>query len=243
MPRAGWETGRTAADRAAIVAAAAVAAAGIVDAGRRLAAAGLVAGPDGNLSVRLGDDRVLVTPSGAGKGAMEPGDLVVVDMTGRVVDGDARPSSELAVHLAIYRARPDARAVVHAHPPTATGFALAGEDFMAPLLPEIILQTGGVPLVPYSTPGSSELADAVARAVAARDAALLANHGAVTLGATLELALQRMESVEHAARIILTARLLGRATPLTPEQVQALHAARETARRDGAPTFAQEIAR
>jgi L-fuculose-phosphate aldolase len=222
---------------------AATAAAGIVDAGRRLATAGLVAGPDGNLSVRLAEDRVLVTPAGAAKGTLEAGDLVVVDMDGRVVDGDARPSSELAVHLAIYRARPDARAVVHAHPPTATGFALAGEDFMAPLLPEIILQTGGVPRVPYHTPGSPELAIAVASAVGTHDAALLANHGAVTLGATLELALQRMESLEHAARIILTARLLGRANPLTPEQVQALHALRESARRDGASTFAQEIAR
>ncbi|MHB1224333.1 MAG: class II aldolase/adducin family protein, partial [Gemmatimonadaceae bacterium] len=245
MRRSGWETGRNTAAGAsgAEIAAAASAAAAMVDAGRRLAAAGLIAGPDGNLSVRLGGDRVLVTPAGAGKGTLEPGDLVVVDMDGRVVDGDDRPSSELAVHLAIYRARADARAVVHAHPPTATGFALAGEDFMAPLLPEIILQMGGVPLVPYSTPGSSALADAVAGAVGSHEAALLANHGAVTLGATLELALQRMESLEHAARIILTARLVGRAIPLTPEQVQALHALREAARRDGASTFAQEIAR
>lgn len=237
------------------------AAAGIVDAGRRLVAAGLVAGADGNLSVRLDADRVLVTPAGVGKGALDPRQLVVVDLEGVVVDGGlkvyhgmkveggvvaegaARPSTELAVHLAIYRARADVRAVVHAHPPTATGFALAGEDLMAPLLPEIILGLGGVPLVPYATPGSPSLADAAGGMAGAHDALLLANHGAVTMGATLELALQRMETLEHAARIILTARLLGRVTPLTPEQVQALQALREAARRQGASTFAQENAR
>ncbi len=215
----------------------------IVNAGARLVAAGLIAGKDGNISVRLGADRFLVTPAGMGKGRMSADDLITVDLNGRVLGSLGRPSSELAVHLAIYRARPDARAVVHAHPPTATGFALAGEDFMAPLLPEIILGLGGVPLVPYAIPGSEALAANVERSVRTHDALLLANHGAVTLGPTLELALERMETLEHAARIILTARLLGRVNPLTPEQLQALEMLRDAASRGGASTFPQESAR
>ncbi len=216
----------------------------IVDAGVRLVAAGLVAGQDGNISVRMDDDLVLVTPAGMGKGRMTVDDLVRVDLDGRVVGSpNGRPSSELAVHLAIYRARVDARAAVHAHPPTATGFALAGEDFMAPLLPEIILGLGGVPLVPYATPGSGALGINVEAAIHGHDALLLANHGAVTLGSTLEQALQRMEILEHAARIILTARLLGRVNPLTPEQLKALHELRDGVSPGGASTFAQESAR
>ncbi len=219
------------------------AASAIVVAGARLVAAGLIAGKDGNISVRLDADLFLVTPAGVGKGRMIEGDLIRVDLNGRVVSSVGRPSTELAVHLAIYRARPDVMAVVHAHPPTATGFALAGEDFMAPLLPEIILGLGGVPLVPYAIPGSEALATNVERIVRTHDALLLANHGAVTLGSTLELALERMEILEHAARIILTARLLGRVNQLTPEQLQALHTLREAASGGGASTFAQESAR
>ena len=221
----------------------AAAAAAIVRAGRRLADAGLVAGPDGNVSVRFGDAQLLVTPSGASKGELREQDLVLVDLDGRPAAGErGRPSSELALHLALYRARPDAAAVVHAHPPTATGFALAGEDLMAPLLPEVILQAGGVPLVPYALPGSQALADAVACAAERHDALLLANHGAVAIGATLETAVQVMESLEHAARIVLVARQLGRVTPLTSEQVQALTARRAAERGAGAGTRVQESA-
>ena len=219
------------------------AAAAIVRAGSRLAAAGLVAGPDGNISVRFGDAQLLVTPSGANKGLLRTADIVLVDLDGRPVRGErGQPSSELLLHLALYRARTDVGAVVHAHPPTATGFALAGEDLMAPLLPEVILQAGGVPLVPYALPGSQALADAVASAAERHDALLLANHGAVAFGGTLEAAVQCMESVEHAARIVLVARQLGRVTPLTPEQVQALTARRAAERGTGARTRVQESA-
>ena len=133
------------------------------------------------------------------------------------------------MHLRVYRERPDVGAVVHAHPPTATGFAVAGEDFMAPVLPEIILQVGGVPLLPFAEPGGDALADAFGPYLAAHDAFLLANHGATTLGPTLVVAHQRMESLEHAARILLTARLLGRVTELTDDQVRALTTPRRPA--------------
>lgn len=216
--------------RAALASEAQPAAAQIVEAGARLVALGLVAGADGNLSARLSGGRVLVTPAGVSKGDLGPGELLVVDMDGAVVDGEGAPSTELRLHLELYRARPDVSAIVHAHPPTATGFAVAGEDFMAPVLPEIILGLGGVPLVPYATPGSQLLANSAAAAAAGHDALLLANHGAVAVGSNVRQALWRMECLEHAARTILTSRLLGRVTYLDPEQTRALHALREKAR-------------
>ena len=213
----------------------AAAAAAIVRACRRLDARGLVAGQDGNVSVRLAPDRVLVTPAGWTKAEVDAAALVEVDLGGAVRAGSGRPSSELGMHLAAYAARPDVRAVVHAHPPTATGFAVAGEDFMAPVLPEIILLLGRVPLVPYATPGTPALAEALAPWLPGHDAFLLANHGATTLGPTLEVALQRMESLEHAARILLAARLVGRVHALTPAQAGELDVRRRTAP-DALPT-------
>jgi L-fuculose-phosphate aldolase len=132
------------------------------------------------------------------------------------------------MHLRIYQLRPDVRAVVHAHPPTATGFAVAGEGLVADVLPEIIFLLGRVPLVPYATPGSSELAEGLAPYVPNHDAYLLANHGATTVGPSLLVAHQRMESLEHAARILFTARQLGRVNPLAQAEVQALLDARRT---------------
>ena len=130
------------------------------------------------------------------------------------------------MHLKIYRRRAEIRAIVHAHPPTATGFAVAGESFMAPVLPEVILQMGQVPLVRYSTPGTDALADNFELYLDDHDAFLMANHGATTIGTTMELAHQRMESLEHAARIILSARAVGRVNHLAPADVEALQALR-----------------
>lgn len=199
----------------------------IVQVCRRLYERGLVAGPDGNVSVRLTEESILVTPSGLSKVDVTPDDLVVVHLDGAVLDGRRAPSSELAMHLRIYRRRADVRAVVHAHPPTATGFAVAGESFMAPVLPEVILQMrgGAVPLVPYATPGTEELPDAMEPFLAAHDAFLLANHGATTVGPTLVAAHQRMESLEHAARILLAARALGRVNELTASDADRLRGA------------------
>lgn len=198
------------------------AALGIVRVCKRLYERGLVAGPDGNVSVRLGDGMIFVTPSGKSKVDVATDDLVVVDGEGQVVDGAEKPSSELRMHLLLYARRPDVRAIVHAHPPTATGFAVAGESFVAPVLPEVILQMREVPLVRYATPGTDALAECFEPYVADHDAFLMANHGATTMGATLEQAHQRMESLEHAARIVLVARTLGRVNELSAAEVQAL---------------------
>ena len=191
---------------------------------RRLWERGLIAGPDGNVSVRLDGGRLLATPSGLSKGHLQSSDLVILTESGELLTGSRSPSSEIRMHLRIYARRPDVGAVVHAHPPTATGFAVAGEDFMHPVLPEVILQMGGVPLLPYDTPGTEALADRFEPLLDGHDAFLMANHGATTIGPTLLLAHQRMESLEHAARILLTARMLGRVNELTPEQVRALRA-------------------
>lgn len=203
----------------------------IVDVCRRLWQAGLIAGPDGNVSVRLRDGNVLVTPSGLSKVDVLPEQLAMLTLDGDQVAGPLPASSEVRMHLRVYRRRADVHAVVHAHPPTATAFAVAGEDFMAPVLPEVILQMGGVPLVPYATPGTDAVPDALVPFLERHDAFLLANHGATTVGGTLREAHQRMESLEHAARIIATARALGRVIGLTEEQARPLYVARERARR------------
>jgi L-fuculose-phosphate aldolase len=202
----------------------------VIGACRRLYERGLIAGPDGNVSVLLDDESILVTPSGLSKVDLVCEDLVVVDRRGLVREGRLAPSSELRMHLRMYDRRPEIRAVVHAHPPVATGFAVAGESFMAPVLPEVILQMGlgTVPLVRYATPGSEALADLFDEYLAAgHDAFLMANHGATTIGVTLQVALQRMESLEHVARILQTARTLGTVNALTAVDVDALHASRE----------------
>ena len=196
----------------------------------RLYARGLIAGPDGNVSVRLGDDRILITPAGRSKGEVQGQDLVVVDAEGLHVSGNHPASSEVRMHMRIYRRRPDVHAVVHAHPPTATAFGVAGEDFLAPVLPEVILQMGGVPLVPYVTPGGEALADQFEPFLPHYDAFLMANHGATTVGPSLTIAYQRMESLEHAARILLAARQLGRVRQLTDDQAAALRAVAAAAR-------------
>jgi len=165
---------------------------------------------------------VLVTPAGRDKGELEPGDLVEVDLAGLVVRGAAPPTTELAMHLAILGQRPDAGAVVHAHPPVATGFAVAGRMLGDGALAELVAQFGTVPVVPFGAPGTPELGERVRPFAREHDALLLANHGAVTLGPTVEAACFRMESLEQSARILLVARLLGGARPLTPEEVARL---------------------
>jgi L-fuculose-phosphate aldolase len=182
---------------------------------RQLAAQGLIAGRDGNLSVRLGRERVLVTPSGFIKSLVTPGDMVEVDLAGNSRRRSSRkPTSELDLHLRILRHRPDVHAVVHAHPPTATGFAVAGQEIPGNLLPELIFVVGPVPLVPFGMPGTPELGDRVVPYLKGHNALLLANHGAVTMGRTLDEAWIRMESLEHCARIIVAARSIGQPQPM-----------------------------
>ncbi|MBI2956029.1 MAG: class II aldolase/adducin family protein [Acidobacteria bacterium] len=185
-----------------------------------------VAATDGNLSVRLDSQRVLATPTLMSKGMMEPGDLVVVDYQGKKVAGRRNASSEIAMHLLIYRRRPDVHAVVHAHPPVATGYAAAGLPLNQALISEVVLALGCIPLARYGTPGTPELSDALSPLVGQYDAILMANHGVVTYGADLLTAYMRMETVEHFARISLVTHLLGRQTLLSREEVEKLAEAR-----------------
>ena len=194
--------------------------------GRRLYERRFIAAGDGNISVRIAADRVLTTPSGRNKGRLAPEDLVVTDMEGTKLYGRLEPSSELEMHLVMYQERPDVCAVVHAHPVHASGFAVAGIPMDQPLLSEVILTLGTVPLARYGTPTTPELAAAV-RPYAQSDGILLANHGALTVGADLFSAYDRMETLEHSAQIYVVARMLGSEHPLSDEHVAKLEKIRE----------------
>lgn len=199
----------------------------IVEVGRRLHERGFVASNDGNVSVRVGDDRLVTTPTGVSKGFMTPDMMVTTDLSGRKLAGDREPSSELLMHLAVYEHRPEVRAVVHAHPPTATGFAVAGIPLDRAVLAEVVTTLGSIPIADYGTPSTSELADAVRRHIRAHDGLLLANHGALTIADELFAAYYKMETVEHFARISLVARQLGREHLLSREEVNRLQGLRD----------------
>lgn len=194
----------------------------IVQFGKLLHQTGLVAATDGNLSVRLEDGRILCTPTLMSKGLMEAKDLVIVDCHGHKSHGCREVSSEIAMHLLIYRMRPDVHAVVHAHPPTATGFAASGIALDRPLVSEIVVSLGSVPLASYQTPGTPELAEALAPLVREHDAILMANHGVVAYGESLLEAYMNMETVEHYAKIALVTHLLGQQQLLSDHHVHKL---------------------
>ena len=198
----------------------------IVRFGKLLHQNGLVAATDGNLSIRLENGNVLCTPTLMSKGLMQPEDLVVVDQHGKKVSGSREVSSEIAMHLFIYGRRPDVGAVVHAHPPTATGYAAAGIALDRALCSEIVVTLGSVPLANYETPGTQELAEALAPLLAEHDAILMANHGVVTCGADLLNAYMNMETVEHFAKIALVTHLLGKQQPLSDQHVDKLREVR-----------------
>ncbi len=198
----------------------------IVHFGRMLHERCFVAAMDGNLSVRLPGDRILVTPTCLSKGAMCPADLVVVDPEGQHISGRRNVTSEIGMHLLIYRMRPDVQAIVHAHPPTATGFAAAGMALTEPLVCEVVMGLGCIPLARYGTPGTSELAQTLEPYVPNYDAILMSNHGVVTYGDTLEHAYMKMETVEHFAQIALVTHLLGRQQPLKEVEIEKLLLAR-----------------
>jgi L-fuculose-phosphate aldolase len=198
----------------------------IVEIGRRMYARGYTASNDGNISVRVGDDRLLMTPKSVCKGFMDPAMMCITDLAGTKLAGDRDPSSEMQMHLEVYRQRPDAMAVVHAHPPTATGFAVAGIPLDRAVLAEVITTLGSVPIADYATPSTKELPDAVRKYVKAHDGMLLANHGALTLGADLFAAYYKMETIEHFAKISLVARLLGGERLLSRQEVDRLQGLR-----------------
>jgi L-fuculose-phosphate aldolase len=211
----------------------------VCTAGRWMRERGYVPSTDGNISVRLDSRRILTSPTAISKGMMTPDDLVITDLEGKKLSGRRNPSSELPMHLLIYRRRPDVSAVCHAHPPVATGYAAAGVALDRALLSECVIALGSIPVARYGTPGTAELTDAIEPLIQRYDAILLANHGVVTYGQDLLTAFFRMETAEHFARVSLVTVLLGKQVLLSSEDVEKLLAARA---RYGGQTAAQTTA-
>ncbi|MBM3813958.1 MAG: class II aldolase/adducin family protein [Acidimicrobiia bacterium] len=194
----------------------------IVNIGRLVYQKGWVAANDGNISIRLGPDRLLCTPTGVSKGMMAPEDLIICDMKGNKIEGRKERTSEILMHLTVYEMRPDVNAVVHAHPPVSTGFATAGRVLNQALLPEVIIGLGCVPLAEYGLPGTPALTDPMLPYIPKYDAIMMANHGAVCYAEEVYKAFFKMETVEHYARIALVAELLGGAKVLPRLEVDKL---------------------
>ena len=181
----------------------------LITAAKALYAKNMVAAHAGNLSLRLPDGKILITAANRSKGSLQPSGILLVDAEGKLLESesDSKPTSELALHLALYQTNPQIKAIVHAHPPYATALACSGLAFNWQLLEEARLLLGSVPTIPYYAAGSLELAQAVANAATGHFALLLANHGAVCWGENLEQALFRMEALEHTARVMAYMRL------------------------------------
>jgi L-fuculose-phosphate aldolase len=199
----------------------------ICTAGRWIHERGYVASTDGNISLRLDPRRILTSPTGISKGMMSPDDMVITDLDGQKLSGRRNPSSELGMHLLVYRRRPDINAVCHAHPPVATGFAASGIPLNKAILSELVLSLGCIPVARYGTPGTPELTEAIEPLVQSYDAVLMANHGVVTYGQDLLTAFFRMETTEHFARVTLVTELIGKQVLLSSGDVEKLLAARK----------------
>jgi L-fuculose-phosphate aldolase len=194
---------------------------------RSLHRLGFTPGTAGNLSIRLDAERILATPTGCSKGALRPHDIVEVDMHGNTVRGTREATSEIAMHLIIYRMRPDVEAVVHAHPPLTTAFASCGVALDQPLCSEIAITLGTVPLAEYATTGTLAVCESLLPFLMDHDAIMLANHGAVTYGSSLADALWKMETLEHFAHIALAARQIGTPQFLSAAQLAELAEAKQ----------------
>ncbi|HEY6291767.1 MAG TPA: class II aldolase/adducin family protein [Terriglobia bacterium] len=214
----------------------------IVEIGRRIHDRGYVAGYDGNISARLDNHRILSTPTTVSKGMMAVDDLVICDCEGKKISGRRNVTSEIAMHLLIYKRRPDALAVVHAHPPTATGYAAAGIPLNKALVSEVVLSFGCIPLAAYGTPGTPELSEALLPLVSQYDAVLMANHGVVTCAPDLMRAYFKMETVEHFAKVSLVTELLGRQVLLSDAEVDKLLSARASYFGPGTPGVTRALA-
>ena len=194
----------------------------ITEVGRRLYELGLISGADGNVSVRIGNDRLLVTPAGVQKAEISANDVVMVDLAGRVY-GRGRPSSELRMHLEVYRKRSDVKAAIHAHPPWAVAASLHN-DFLFDFVPEAVVALGGVYRAPYARPGTPAVAASISNRIHDCNTFVLTRHGSLTVGNSLTQALIRLENLEHNAKIGLLARSAGPLTGLPPEEIAALRA-------------------
>jgi L-fuculose-phosphate aldolase len=220
----------------------------IVDIGRLVYQKGWVAANDGNITIRLDQNRILATPTGISKGMMQVDDLLVVDMQGNPIESGKKCTSEIAMHTTVYSMRPDIRAVVHAHPPVSTGFASAGKPLNLALLPEVIIGLGCVPLADYGLPGTPALTEPMLPYIPKYDAILMGNHGAVCYGEDVYKAFFKMETLEHFARISLVAELLGGGRPLPRLEVDKLFDSRtrygvkaKAGPQPGCPVVAEDI--
>jgi len=212
----------------------------LVRAGHLCYQQGLLVALDGNLSARLSDDLVLCTPAGCHKGLLEASDLIVVDLSGKKLRGDGEPTSELAMHLACYRLRPDIQAVVHAHPPTCIAFTVAGVSMARCVLPEVVLTLGTVPTLEYDTTGTQALADRVGEAILSHDAVMMDRHGAVCVGTSPLDAFCKLETMEHMAKIMKAARDLGQIRDLPSDE--SVHLRSMGLKRYGGPPSALAMA-
>lgn len=202
----------------------------ICDIGKRIYDKGMVAANDGNISVKISDNEYLCTPTGVSKGFMTPEFICKVDFNGTVIEANKgyKPSSEIKMHLRVYKERPDVNAVVHAHPLYATGFAIAGIPLTAPIMPEAVIFLGAVPIAEYGTPSTDEIPDAISKYLQSYDAVLLANHGALSFSDTLLNAYHKMESVEFYAQLLYISTQIGTPNVLSEEQVKRLYKLRKS---------------
>ena len=201
----------------------------ICEIGRLAYSRNYIVGADGNLSARMTDGSVLITPAGAMKGFLSPEHLAHIDLDGRAIGGAGpRCSTETGIHLVAYRERPEMRAVLHCHPPHAVAMTIAGIDLQTPIIPEIIVTIGGIPTAPFGTPGTDELPESIRAIIRCSDTLVMQNHGSVTIGANLMDAYKKLDMLEHTARILWLAHCVGTVHPLPPDAVKKLLATRET---------------
>jgi L-fuculose-phosphate aldolase len=186
----------------------------LIEVCRKMEKKGFIAATDGNVSCRVDQSHLLITPSGRNKGELEPSDLLLVDLHGEVLVGEGKPSSEIRMHLLVYEKRADVQAIVHAHPPLLTAFTLAGFPFVAEALPEVWLTIGAVPTAPYATPSTEEVPESIVPFIEHHQAILLERHGSLTLGKSLKEAYMRLEKLEHAAYTFFYAYLLNHRHPM-----------------------------
>lgn len=199
----------------------------IAEIGKLCYAKGYIVGADGNLSARMSDGTVLITPAGAMKGFLSPEHMAHVDMNGRVIDNGPKCSTETGIHLVSYHERPEMRAVLHCHPPHAVAMTIAGIDLQTPIIPEIIVTIGGIPTAPFGTPGTPELPESIRAIVRCSDTVVMQNHGSVTLGSNLLDAFKKLDMLEHTAKILWLAHCVGKVNPLPPEAVRKLLGTRQ----------------
>ena len=193
--------------------------------GRRVYDKGFIAANDGNFSVKLNENEFLCTPTGVSKGFMTTDMIIKVDINGNIIEaaGNFRPSSEIKMHLRVYKKRPDVNAVVHAHPPYATSYAIVGQPLVSHIMPEAIITLGAVPIAKYGTPSTDEIPDAIEEYLNSYDAVLLENHGALSYADNLLNAYHKMESLEFYAKLLFISSQIGKPQELSSKNIQRLY--------------------